>query len=54
MMVFFSKFMVKQWVLSIYMVTPGGSNTPILTKKNTNIGIIQITCQFGPFGPFGP
>ena len=28
---------------------PGGSNTQILTKMTPNIGIIQITSQFGPF-----
>jgi hypothetical protein len=30
-------------------VTPGGTNTHIFTKMTPNIGIIQITSQFGPF-----
>ncbi len=44
-----SKLIAKQWGVSLYMVTPGGQIPKFGPKMTPNIGIMQITCQFGPF-----
>jgi hypothetical protein len=44
-----SQLIAKQWGVSLYMVTPGGQIPKFWPKMTPNIGIMQITCQFGPF-----
>ncbi len=44
-----SKLIAKQWGLTLYMVTPGGQIPNFWPKMDPNIGIMQITSQFGPF-----
>jgi hypothetical protein len=44
-----SKIIAKQWGVTLYMVSPGGQISKFLQKMPPNIGIMQITSQFGPF-----
>ena len=44
-----SKLIAKQLGVTLYMVTPGGQIPKFWPKMTPNIGIIQITSQFGPF-----
>jgi hypothetical protein len=44
-----SKLIAKQWGVTLYMVTPGGQIPKFWPKMTPNIGIMQITSQFGPF-----
>ncbi len=44
-----SKLITKQQVVTHYWVTPGGQTPNFFTKNDPNIGIMQITSQFGPF-----
>jgi hypothetical protein len=44
-----SKLIAKKWGVTLYMVTPGVKHPNFDKKMTPNIGIIQITSQFGPF-----
>jgi hypothetical protein len=43
-----SKLIAKQLGVTLYMVTPGGQIPKFWQKMTPNIGIMQITAQFGP------
>ena len=44
-----SKIIARELGVTLYMVTPGGQIPKFWPKITPNIGIIQITSQFGPF-----
>ncbi len=44
-----SKLIAKQWGITLYMVTPGGQIPKFWQNSTPNIGIMEITYQFGPF-----